>query len=153
MSPAFVFVTNYFINEIDNVFLCKIASSKHLGSWENTCVVLGNATRVLPTSRVFRWGCITRNCVAYSGHTSFWGDLNIVCFSGIWAPVLCVLLGLRWVEFWIGGAAVGTLWGVCLAFSFLDGTLWLRRGSCPWFCTLTWLVAVRIVCRVVYILY
>ena len=55
-SPAFVFLVNDFINDIYNWFPCNIASSKHSESWENTRVVLGNAnaTRVLPTSRVFR---------------------------------------------------------------------------------------------------
>ena len=45
---------------------------------------------------------------------SFWGggvDLNIVCFSGIRAPVLCVLSGLWWVELWSGGRGVGGGWG------------------------------------------
>ena len=69
-SPA-----NYLISEIYNLFPCNIASSKHLGSWENTSVALGNnsaAPRVLPTSRVFRWGYIARKRVIYSSIIISW---------------------------------------------------------------------------------
>ena len=41
-SPALVFPANYFINKIYSLLPCNIASSKHLESWENTWVALGN---------------------------------------------------------------------------------------------------------------
>ena len=40
-SPAFS-PANYLTNEIYNAFPCNIAISKHLDSWENSRVVLGN---------------------------------------------------------------------------------------------------------------
>ena len=77
-SPAFVFP-----RELYNLSPCNIASSKHLGSWENTSVALGNnsaAPRVLPTSRVFRWGILHGNAL-YIPKLSSLGD-------GLFSPSL-----------------------------------------------------------------
>ena len=103
------------------------------------------ATRIQPPKWIqFVWIKFD-DCARYNP------GLNIVCFLGIRAPVLCVLSGLRWVRFWIGGGAVGSLWRLVWLLSFPDATLWLRRRSCLWFCTLAWLVAIWIVHWVVYI--
>ena len=66
-------------------------------------------------------------------------DLNVVCFSGIRAPVLCILSGLRWERFGLGVGCLGQCGNVSGFFPFPDAMLWLRRRGCLRFCTLAWL--------------
>ena len=72
-----VVLPHFFINEIYNLFPCNIASSEHLGSWENIREPLGNhsaaprrfATELACSSRVFRWGytVLHGNAFTFSG--------------------------------------------------------------------------------------
>ena len=62
--------------------------------------------------------------------------LNVVCFSGIRAPVLCILSGLLWERFGLGVGRLGHCGNVSGFFPFPDATLWLRRRGCLQFCTL-----------------
>ena len=90
-SPAF-FSRELFINEIHNLFPCNMASSKHLGSWENTRVAFAVASCGFPTLLVFSqlpgrlneatlhgnalcitkisvletWGCVARGNASFS---------------------------------------------------------------------------------------
>ena len=61
----------------------------------------------------------------------FWRDLIIVCFSGIRAPSLYVLL-IRIVNW---GGAVGMFWRGRLVLSFPGSTLRLPRRVCLSFST------------------
>ena len=101
-SLAFFSSANDFTNKISNLFPCNIASSKHLGIWEFStrvvlettwlCLVFPNATLVLPTSCVFRWGYITwKHITVYFFNMTGWHATTP-------HPILMTWINLLWLE-------------------------------------------------------